>query len=264
MSAHPVLFTVAFRRKMAELAPAQRQEWLTSLARKLEHCAKGQNPLLTQELREVARGCRLALVDSVARHLGPFDDRQLTALLEVPRERFVRPEDVEHSAEDIPLALDPAGLATISAPHAYLLSYRLLRLGPGDRLVELGTGSGYGAALAAFIVGPEGHIVTFEIDPDLAAWARRTLADEPNVRVVEADGIESARQWGNARKVAVTFAIERLPGSWLDALPEGGLLVAPVGALDRDQRLVLVTKRQGRISETDHGAVRYVRNRSAK
>jgi len=264
VSAYPVLFTVAFRRKMAELPPAQRREWLASLAHKLEQGGKREIPLLAQELREVARGCRLALVDSVARQLGPFEDRHLTALLEVPRERFVRPEDIERSADDIPLALDPAGLATISAPHAYLLSYRLLRLAPGDHLVELGTGSGYGAALAAFIVGSEGSVVTFEIDPDLAAWARRTLADEPNVRIVEGDGIESAGQWGNARKVAITFAIERLPSAWLDALPEGGALVAPVGALDRDQQLVLATKRLGRIVETGHGAVRYVKNRSAK
>jgi protein-L-isoaspartate(D-aspartate) O-methyltransferase len=264
VSAYPVLFTVAFRRKMAELLPAQRREWLVSLAQKLEQGTGRDDPLLMQELREVARGCRLALVDAVARQLGPFDERQLMALLEVPRERFVRIEDVERSAEDIPLALDPAGLATISAPHAYLLSYRLLRLAPGDHLVELGTGSGYGAALAAFIVGSAGKVVTIEIDPDLAAWARRTLSDEPNVQVVEGDAIESAQQWGDAHKVAITFAVERLPAAWLEALPEGGLLVAPVGALDRDQRLVLVTKRQGRIAETDHGAVRYVKNRSAK
>lgn len=264
MSAYPVLFTVAFRRKMAELAPAQRREWLVSLAHKLEQEARCEDTVLMQQLREVARGCRLALVEAVARQLGPFDERQLLALLEVPRERFVRCEDVERSAEDIPLALDPAGLATISAPHAYMLSYRLLRLAPGDRLVELGTGSGYGAALAAFIVGREGRVITIEIDPDLVAWARRTLADEPNVRVIEADAVESAGQWGDARKVAITFAIERLPAAWLEALPEGGTLVAPVGALDRDQRLVLVTKRHGRIAETDHGAVRYVKNRSAK
>ncbi|MCL2447940.1 MAG: protein-L-isoaspartate O-methyltransferase [Polyangiaceae bacterium] len=267
MTAHPVLFTVEFRRKMAELSPDQRQEWLTSLAaraRRGEGTARRDDPVLAQELREVARGCRLRLVDSVSRQLGPFHDRHLRALLEVPRERFVRPEDIERSAEDIPLPLDPAGLATISAPHAYLLSYRLLELAPGDRLVELGTGSGYGAALAAFIVGPEGRVLSFEIDPALATAARERLASEPNVMAVQGDAIESASAWNGAKKAVATFAVEELPQSWLRVLPEGGLLVAPVGARESDQRLVLAARRRGRIVQTDHGAVRYVKNRSAK
>jgi protein-L-isoaspartate(D-aspartate) O-methyltransferase len=185
-------------------------------------------------------------------------------LLEVPRERFVRPEDMELSIEDTPLPLDEKGLATISAPHAYMLSFRLLELGEGDALVELGAGSGYGAALAAFIVGSEGTVVTFEIDPALAAWARRTLIGEPNVKVVEGDAVSSAAQWVPAKKVVVTFAVDALPAAWLEALPEGGMLVAPVGPRDRDQRLVLATKRRGRVVETDHGAVRYVKNRSVR
>lgn len=264
MSPHPVLFTVAFRRKMAELRLDQRREWLASLA---DRCVQGgarRDAILAQELREVARGCRLSLVDAVAKQLGPFDPRHLSALLEVPRERFVRPGDIEQSVDDLPLPLDREGLATISAPHAYLLSYRLLGLGLGDHLVELGTGSGYGAALAAFIVGPEGRVLSFEIDLDLASWARRTLCDEPNVEIVEADAVDSASLWRNTAKVAVTFAVETLPEPWLDALPEAGTLVAPVGAPERDQRLVLVTRRRGRIVQTDHGAVRYVKNRSTK
>ena len=71
---------------------------------------------------------RAALVDKVERELGPFDPRHLDALLRVPRERFVRPGDEERSAEDVPLALDDDGRATISAPHAYLLSFRLTEL----------------------------------------------------------------------------------------------------------------------------------------
>src|ERR1019366_3711918 len=169
------------------------------------------------ELREVARGCRLSLVEAVAKQLGPLDERHLNALLEVPRERFVRPEDVPLSADDTRLSLDGPGQATISAPHAYLLSFRVLRLEPGDSLVELGTGSGYGAALAAAIVGPEGRgrqteaypplwrgtgsgygaalaaaivgpkgrVLTIEIDPALSRWARSTLRDEANVIVVD-------------------------------------------------------------------------------
>jgi protein-L-isoaspartate(D-aspartate) O-methyltransferase len=261
----PLLFTVEFRRKMAQLSQAERQEWLASLAVRQRSAAEtSASSVLAQELREVARGCRLPLVESIERQLGPFDPHHLAALLEVPRERFVRAPDLERSAEDTPLPLDDDGLATISAPHAYLLSYRLLALAAGDRLVELGTGSGYGAALAAFIVGSTGQVVTFEIDEGLAKWATRTLAGQSNVTVVRGDAVTSASQWGAARKIVATFALTALPGAWLDALPEGGRLVAPVGARDREQRLVLVVRRHGRIVESEHGAVRYVKNRSTR
>src|SRR5579883_566245 len=257
------MFTVEFRRKMAELPQRDRLAWLASLA---ERTRPGDEGLLAQELREVARGCRLELVEAVEKQLGPFDRRQLNALLEVPRERFVRPEDVAHSADDTPLPLADQGLATISAPHAYLLSFRLLDLAPGDSLVELGSGSGYGAALAAFIVGADGRVLTFEIDATLAAWARRNLAAERNVTVVEGDAVRSAERWGGARKVVCTFAVDELPRAWVDALPEGGVIVAPVGPgereRDRDQRLVRVARTRGRVVTTDHGAVRYVKNRS--
>ena len=144
-------------------------------------------------------------------------------------------------------------------PHAYLLSFRLLELAAGDELVELGAGSGYGAALAAFIVGPEGRVITFEIDPVLAEWARSTLAAESNVKVVEADAVSNSEEWRGARKVVVTFAVDAWPPAWLEALPEGGRIVAPVGK--GDQRLLLAERRANRIVETDHGAVRYVKNR---
>jgi protein-L-isoaspartate(D-aspartate) O-methyltransferase len=262
VAAHPVLFSVGFRRKMAELPYEQRRQWLGSVATKLRQQGRRPDPVVAQELREVARGCRLLLVESVERDLGPFDPLHLDALLEVPREQFMRSDDLERSAEDIPLALDAHGLASISAPHAYLLSFRLLELERGDALVELGAGSGYGAALAAFVVGKGGRVVTFEIDPDLAARACERLSDQPTVRVLERDAMVSTPEWDGAKKVSVTFAVASLPGVWLDALPEGGRLVAPVGPRGADQRLILVTKRAGATHEADHGAVRYVSNRS--
>jgi protein-L-isoaspartate(D-aspartate) O-methyltransferase len=261
VAAQPLLFTVEFRKKMAELSQREREEWLASLAARLRD---DPSPLLAQELREVARGCRLPLVESIDRQLGRFPPAHLRALLEVPRERFVRPDDVVRSADDTPLPLDDEGLATISAPHAYLLSFRLIQLAPGDSLVELGTGSGYGAALASFIVGPAGRVVTFEIDACLADWATRTLADCPNVTVVHRDAMTSALDWGRATKAVVTFAVDALPAAWLNALPEGGMLVAPVGAREKDQRLILVKRDSGRFVESEHGAVRYVKNRSTR
>ncbi len=244
------------------LSQADRLDWLASLAGRLSGAAPGSGTAPSAELREVARGCRLALVDAVERQMGPFESRLLDALLEVPRERFVRPDDVARSADDTPLPLDDEGLATVSAPHAYCLSFRLLGLAQGDTLVELGSGSGYGAALASFIVGRAGRVITFEIDPALAAWARRTLSSEANVTVVEGDAVKSAARWEAARKVVATFAVEAIPAEWLARLPEGGKLVAPVGGPDRDQRLVLAVKQGGVVTQSDHGAVRYVKNRS--
>ena len=259
---------------MAELSQTERQDWLAALAVQWrrapdalpdlrEGVSRDSRDLVSQELREVARGCRLPLAASIQKQLGPFDPEHLRALLEVPRERFVRADDVERSAEDTPLPLDDQGLSTISAPHAYVLSFRLAALAPGDALVELGSGSGYGAALAAFIVGPGGSVLTFEIDPSLAGWAGRTLADQPNAHVVCADAVSSAPRWGRAQKVICTFAVEALPEAWTAALPEGGRLVAPVGPRD-EQRLVLVQRQRGAIVRTEHGAVRYVVNRSGR
>src|SRR5262249_16858618 len=151
------------------------------------------------------------LVASIAKQLGPFEPLQLEALLEVPRERFVRPEDIARSAEDTPLPLDEGGMATISAPHAYVLSFRLLDLRPGDRLLELGSGSGYGAALASYIVGLDGGVITVEIDEHLARWAQVTLADRANVRVVHGDAVDAIAAGRGANKIVVTFAVTRVP-----------------------------------------------------
>jgi protein-L-isoaspartate(D-aspartate) O-methyltransferase len=203
---------------------------------------------------------RARLIATIDATLGPFDPRQLAAMKSVPRERFVAAGHEARAYEDVPLALDTEGLATISAPHAYLLSFRLLGLQAGDSLVELGTGSGYGAALAARIV-ERGRVKTFEIDDALFRRARELLVEYPNVQVVNADAMRSANAWDGFAKVVVTFAVEALPADWLSALPLGGVLVAPVGMRGRDQSLVRVERTASGVVETHHGAVRYVQNR---
>jgi protein-L-isoaspartate(D-aspartate) O-methyltransferase len=80
---------------------------------------------------------------------------------------------------------------------------------------------------------------------------------------VRGDAVASAPGWGDATKVIATFAVESIPDAWTKALPEGGRLVAPVGARD-DQRLMLVRRDRGRLLSTEHGAVRYVPNRSGR
>jgi protein-L-isoaspartate(D-aspartate) O-methyltransferase len=207
------------------------------------------------------RTARAALVDAVERQLGPFDARHKQAMIEVDRRAFVRPRDQSRAYDDTPLPLDDTGDATISAPHAYLLTLRLLELGEGDRVVELGSGSGYGAALASTIVGPRGAVRTIEIDPALAAWSARTLAGRDNVSTYEADAVASIDLWGGFEKVACTFAIDKVPEAWLRALPDGGVLVAPVGP-GNEQRLVRVSRDGDTLAWSDHGGVRYVKNRA--
>jgi protein-L-isoaspartate(D-aspartate) O-methyltransferase len=202
------------------------------------------------------------MVANIEKTLGPFDPRHLEALIDVPRERFVPASAMGMGAEDAPLPLDASGLATMSAPHAYLLSFRLLELSRGDSLVELGSGSGYGAALASAIVGPEGRVLTIEIDPELAARSRELLSDHANVAVITDDAVTSVESWGGAAKIVCTFAVREIPEAWLPAIPEGGCLVAPVGPFGGDQRLVRLDRAGGRLVTTDHGAVRYVGNRS--
>jgi protein-L-isoaspartate(D-aspartate) O-methyltransferase len=204
---------------------------------------------------------REKLATAIEASLGPFDPLHLQAIPAVPRERFVRARDVARSADDVPLPLDDSGLATVSAPHAYLLSFRLLALGPADHLVELGSGSGYGAALASFIVGPRGQVLTIEIDPALATRTKSLLADALNVVAVHGDAIVSTALWRDAPKIVCTFAVGELPHAWLHALPDRGILVAPVGTGDA-QELVRAQREGDSFHVTKHGGVRYVGNRS--
>jgi len=207
------------------------------------------------------RGERTLLAERIDRDLGPFDPRHLEALVEVDRARFVRSNDKARANDDVPLALDDFGQATVSAPHAYLLSFRLLELAKGDRVVELGTGTGYGAALASFVVGGEGVVTTFEIESALAITARELLRPERNVTVLEGDAIASAPLWRSPARVTCTFAVESIPDEWVASLPRGAILVAPVGPRDRTQRLVRVVMMDDGPRVTDHGGVRYVFNR---
>ncbi|AUX46055.1 hypothetical protein SOCE26_075580 [Sorangium cellulosum] len=240
------------------------------------------------DLAEAGRVARAPLVNELVRRFD-FPAHYLDAILLVPRERFVLPEDIAASADDTPLPLDRAGQATVSAPHAYLLTYSLLRLVPGDHLLELGTGTGYGAALARRILGPTGHVTSIEIDPALHERSARLLGVRPDgvpdgdafscsVAPPSAEGASvtllcgdgralaervlagaqpSARPW----KVAVTYALTEPPRALEAQLAEGGALVAPVGAWEGHQDLMRVECRSGTLVREVHGAVRYVAER---
>ncbi len=210
------------------------------------------------ELRIAARERREETVDP------RFPARVREALLEIPREVFVPEAQLESAAEDEALALDESGRATISAMHAYALSFSALDLGPGDALVELGGGSGYGACVAGHLVGERGRVLSLEWDPALARWGEENVRRVAKGNVTFAQGdAHDVERWRGATKVSVAFAVRELPAAWLDALAPGGVLIAPVGEAGATQTLTLVRKdANGKITREAKQKVIYVPDRS--
>lgn len=158
------------------------------------------------------------------------------AFLKVPRERFV-PEDVRGSAyDDAPLPIGHG--QTISAPSMIAIMLEEAGLRPGEAVLELGTGSGYNAALLAELVGPD-RVVTVERIPELAETGRRNLeAAGYRVEVVVGDGTLGYPPRAPYDCVFGTAGAPRIPGPWREQTRVGGRIVAPIGRGRLSQSLV--------------------------
>lgn len=202
------------------------------------------------ETAELLRGRRERTLDRVAKVLHPEDANARTklleselgrALLETPRERFVPADLVLESTRDEAIPLDDTGLATVSAFHAYARSFGLAGIHTGSRVLDLGGGTGYGAAILHRMVGDDGRVVTIEIDPRLSARAEALVG--PHVTVIHGDAmapgtLASARDAGGPFDAIIWgFALDVLPVAFGSTLREGAVAVGPVGP-PGGQRLV--------------------------
>jgi len=202
------------------------------------------------------RDQRLTMVAKQIERRGVKDRRVLDAMRQVPRHEFV-PQDLRSSAyQDYPLPIGQE--QTISQPYIVALMTEALGLRGGERVLELGTGSGYQAAVLAAIVD---SVFTIEYFPQLAETARVTLErlEITNVEVRAGDG------WGGWPEKApfdaaiVTFAAPEIPAALVAQLRVGGRICVPVGPPGGTQELVLATKRaEGDLKEQRLGAVRFV------
>ena len=184
------------------------------------------------------------------------DPRVLAALREVPRHRFVPAPMDAHAYEDSPL---PIGLRqTISQPYIVAKMTELLRLKPTDRVFELGTGSGYQAAIASRIAA---EVYTVEIFPELAERAKATIAElgYRNVHVRAGDGTLGWPEKAPFDALLVTAAIPEIPKRLVAQLKPGGRAVMPIGEADAVQMLVYLEKTaSGEIERRDVFEVRFV------
>ncbi|MGB0652116.1 MAG: protein-L-isoaspartate(D-aspartate) O-methyltransferase [Thermoplasmatota archaeon] len=181
-----------------------------------------------QDIRSQRRSEREALLAEIELAGYLTDPLVEDAMMRVPRHLFV-PEELEDLAyEDRPLPI--AFEQTISAPHMVAMMTSALQLQPGDKVLEVGTGAGYHAAILEHVVGPEGSVTSVEYLPELAQLARDNLAKiDSKVKVVVGDGADGHRDGAPYDAVLVTCAIPRIPETLMAQVREGGHLVAPVG-----------------------------------
>lgn len=196
---------------------------------------------------------RAAMVQTQIAARGVKDERVLAALREVPRHLFVPEEFREQAYEDHPLPIGEG--QTISQPYIVGLMTELLQVAPGDKVLEVGTGSGYQAAVLA-AMGCQ--VFTIEIRPTLAAQAAERLKrlGYANVHVRVGDGYRGWPEEAPFAGIIVTAAPEKIPQPLLQQLAVGGRLVIPVGSFY--QQLKVITREAEGYSETDVIPVRFV------
>jgi protein-L-isoaspartate(D-aspartate) O-methyltransferase len=198
---------------------------------------------------------RAAMVERQLRGRGLTDERVLAAMGRVPRERFVPADLLARAYDDDALPIEDG--QSISQPYIVAWMTELLQVEPDARVLEIGTGSGYQAAVLAAMGA---RVRTIERLPALAAMAQARLAALPSshpVEIVVADGSLGDPATAPHARVIVTAGAPTLPGPLLDQLAEGGRLVIPVGAATQ-QQLVVVSRRAGRLVETPMGACAFV------
>lgn len=155
------------------------------------------------------------------------DERVLEAMAEVPRHRFVPREYQASAYADGPLPIGEG--QTISQPYIVAYMTQLLELTPEDRVLEIGTGSGYQAAVLGSLAD---EVYTVERVPELATKARKTLKELgfENVHVVQRDGSGGLPEHAPYEAIIVTAAAPETPEPLKEQLAEGGRLVVPVGS----------------------------------
>ncbi|TVQ87097.1 MAG: protein-L-isoaspartate(D-aspartate) O-methyltransferase [Deltaproteobacteria bacterium] len=184
-----------------------------------------------------------------------WDDRVLDAMREVPRHRFVPHLSLERAYEDSPQPI--AHGQTISQPTVVAMMAQALELEEESTVLEIGTGSGYHAAVISVLAG---QVFTVERHRPLAEQAGRRLEDAgyPNVQVRAGDGYLGWPEQAPFDRILVTAAPPELPQALVDQLRDGGVLIAPIGPEHEVQQLVRFRKDGEVLIRENLGPVRFV------
>ena len=199
---------------------------------------------------------REAMVERQIESRGITDPQILEAFRAVPREAFISEEYADLAYGDHPLPIE-AG-QTISQPDIVALMIKAAEIKPGDKVLEVGAGSGYAAAVISRIAG---KVVAIERQRELVKIAQQRIArlGYDNVKIVEGDGTRGCPEEAPFDAILAAASGSHLPPQWVEQLAEGGRIVMPVGDPGWIQKLVKVTKGPGgNLITEDLGGVRFV------
>lgn len=196
---------------------------------------------------------RRRMVDEQLRGRDIDDPAVLAAMALVAREQFVPSEVRSLAYQDGPLPIGSG--QTISQPYIVAIMSQLLHLKAGDKILEIGTGSGYQAAVLAQM---EARVYSIEILPELSRQAEKNLlaVGEKRVKLRVGDGYLGWPEEAPFQGIVLTAAPPRVPAPLIEQLAEGGRLVLPLGRLD--QELVVIEKRGGQVRRQEVFPVRFV------
>ncbi len=183
------------------------------------------------------------------------------AFRKIPRHFFVTEEFLHSAYHDI--ALPTIGTSTISQPTTVAIMTEALSPKEGEKILEVGTGSGWQACILAYCVGEKGRVITIEINPRLVEFAKRNIAKVgiKNVKVVLGDGSLGYPEEAPFDKIMVTAASPSVPKPLLEQLKVGGRLVIPVGDVYSQRMMVIDKKSEDEFEEKDLGEFVFVKLR---
>jgi protein-L-isoaspartate(D-aspartate) O-methyltransferase len=203
---------------------------------------------------DLAQARERMVVEQLERR-GIKDRRVLAAMRSTPRDRFIAPEFADHAYDDGPLPIGSS--QTISQPYMVALMSEVAELSGGEKVLEIGTGSGYQAAILARLAR---EVYTVEFLPALSGHARAILDSMglDNVFIRSGDGSEGWPEEAPFDVILVTAAMPEVPRPLLSQLAAGGRLIAPIGE-DELQTLVRIRRVNGSWQDEYFGECRFVK-----
>lgn len=207
------------------------------------------------------------LIDNLTKQGTLRTPKVIKALNTVPRTRFLPADSQAYSANDTPL---PIGYGqTISAPHMVAIMNEALQLQTGQKILEIGAGSGWHAATVAEIIAPKeaprsewGHVYTMEINQNLADMARKNTMNtgySDRISIIVGDGSRGYPPKAPYDRIFVAAAAPTIPKPLVEQLKPGGIILIPVGSPSLFQTLLKVTKgADGKLEEENLGGVAFV------